>query len=163
MLIQTYGSMATLTRAHCSLPCCWTRQASWFEGSDAKPDALTNGSIMRVRINHTLVASSVIFTSNNLTSLCIPQVGPIGLLAWRDPASPAAWANGVLSSHVTHQAPLCKEACAALGVAVAAAVRAKVRLSFLLSLSLPRFASSLPPLSLSLHNRRALRTAAISA
>jgi ADP-ribosylglycohydrolase len=75
--------------------------ASWFEGSDAKPDALTNGSIMRV--------------------------GPIGLLAWRDPTSQAAWANGVLSSHVTHQAPLCKEACAALGVAVAAAVRAKTR------------------------------------
>eukprot|EP01043_Picozoa_sp_COSAG02_P034379 COSAG02_NODE_2399_length_8948_cov_21.873771_7_plen_474_part_00 len=75
--------------------------ASWFEGSDAKPDALTNGSIMRV--------------------------GPIGLLAWRNPTSPSAWANGVLSSHVTHQAPLCKEACAALGVAVAAAVRAKTR------------------------------------
>jgi hypothetical protein len=74
--------------------------ASWFEGSDAKPDALTNGSIMRV--------------------------GPIGLLAWRDPTSQAAWANGVLSSHVTHQAPLCKEACAALGVAVAAALNAKV-------------------------------------
>lgn len=39
--------------------------------------------------------------------------------------SQASWANGVLSSHVTHQAPLCCEACAALGVAVAAAVHAK--------------------------------------
>lgn len=75
--------------------------ATWFEGSDAKPEALTNGSIMRV--------------------------GPIGLLSWRDPTSQSCWANGVLSSHVTHQAPLCKEACSALGVAVAAAVKAKAR------------------------------------
>ena len=74
--------------------------ASWFEGSDEKPDALTNGSIMRV--------------------------GPVGLLAWADPTSQSAWANGVLSSHVTHQASLCKEGCSALGVAVAAAVAAKV-------------------------------------
>jgi ADP-ribosylglycohydrolase len=74
--------------------------ATWFEGSDAKPDALTNGSIMRV--------------------------GPIGLLAWADPTSQSCWANGVLSSHLTHQAPLCKEACSALGVAVAAAINAKV-------------------------------------
>eukprot|EP01047_Picozoa_sp_COSAG01_P068214 COSAG01_NODE_9807_length_2339_cov_1.695089_2_plen_207_part_00 len=55
----------------------------------------------------------------------IMRVGPIGLLAWRSPSSQASWANGVLSSHVTHQARLCKEGCAALGVAIAAALQAK--------------------------------------
>eukprot|EP01048_Picozoa_sp_COSAG05_P021611 COSAG05_NODE_4034_length_1707_cov_1.266791_2_plen_190_part_01 len=76
-----------------------TKGQSWYEASNTAADKLTNGSIMRV--------------------------GPIGLLAWRAPSSQASWANGVLSSHVTHQAPLCKEGCAALGVAVAAAVQAK--------------------------------------
>ena len=33
--------------------------------------------------------------------------------------------NCVLSSHLTHQAPLCKEACVALGCAIAASLRAK--------------------------------------
>lgn len=52
------------------------------------------------------------------------RVGPIGLLWWQAPACQASWASGVLSSHITHQAPLCKEACASLGVATAAATAA---------------------------------------
>jgi hypothetical protein len=52
------------------------------------------------------------------------RVGPLGLLAWRHPTAPATSAAGVLSSHLTHQAPRCKEACAALAVAVAAAAAA---------------------------------------
>ena len=60
--------------------------ASWLDGSGGeKADALTNGSIMRM--------------------------GPIGLLGWNHPTSSSMVANCVLSSHLTHQAPLCKEAC----------------------------------------------------
>ena len=69
--------------------------ASWLDGSGGeKADALTNGSIMRM--------------------------GPIGLLGWNHPTSSSMVANCVLSSHLTHQAPLCKEACKLLRYSIAA-------------------------------------------
>ena len=53
------------------------------------------------------------------------RMGPIGCLGWHQPTSSSMVSNCVLSSHLTHQAPLCKEACVALGCAIAASLRAK--------------------------------------